>query len=426
MQGIDGRDIQKTILDNGVRVITEEMPHLRSTAVGVWLDAGSRHERASESGITHFLEHMVFKGSKKRTAEEIAFAIDGIGGHLDAFTTKETTAFTVRALDRHLPLAVDVIADMVLRPLFPADEIKHEKNVVLEELKMDEDSPDYLIHEIFSKNFWSRHSLGRPIIGSKTTIKRFDREQIEDYYRKTLQPQRVLVSAAGALRHGEVVELIDKEFGSLVGGEAVAADSTPVVTPRISLRDKPALEQVHLTLGVEAHRIDDPRRFAGYLLNTMLGGGVSSRLFLKIRERAGLAYSVFSDLNLYADTGCLSIYAGTSLKSAAKVVKYVLNEFRDLKRNPVPAAELTRTKEHIKGSLLLSLESSSSRMSNLAHQERYFGKVFSLDETLERIDAVTAEQITELAQTWFRTERIALAVMGDLHGFSIDRDQLTC
>ncbi len=402
------------------------MPYVRSTAIGVWLDAGSRHEQDSEAGLTHFLEHMVFKGSQKRSAEEIAFAVDGIGGHLDAFTTKESTAFTVKVLDQHLPLAVDVVADMVLRPTFPADELEKEKGVVLEELKMDEDSPDYLIHEIFSKSFWSRHALGRPIIGSRETIERFDRPQLESFFRKSLQPSRLLVTAAGALKHENVVELIDNEFGALAGAGTEPTTPHPAATPNISLRDKPSLEQVHLDLGVEAHAMNDPRRFAGYILSTLLGGGVSSRLFLKIRERAGLAYSVYADLSLYADTGCLSVYAGTSLDAAPRVIEMVLEEFRDLKRNPIGAEELTRSKEHLKGSLMLSLESTSSRMSNLARQEKYFGRVFSLDETLASIDAVSADEVGALANEWFQPERIALAVLGDLQGYKVTRDDLAC
>ena len=271
------------------------MPHVRSTAIGVWLDAGSRHEQDAEAGLTHFLEHMVFKGSAKRSADDIAFAIDGIGGHLDAFTTKESTAFTVKVLDRHLPLAVDVVSDMVLRPTFPAEELEKEKGVVLEELKMDEDSPDYLIHEIFAKSFWGRHSLGRPIIGTKETIESFDRDGLARFYGKTLQPEAVMVTAAGALRHEDVVDLIGAQFGALARTAAPPASTPPAATPEIALRDKPSLEQVHLNLGVETYAMNDPRRFAGYILSTLLGGGVSSRLFLKVRERAGLAYSVYSD-----------------------------------------------------------------------------------------------------------------------------------
>lgn len=417
---------EKTVLANGLRILTEQMPQVRSVSVGVWLDRGSRHESAAENGITHFTEHMVFKGTESRSAEDIACTIDAIGGYLDAFTTKESVAFTAKVLDEHLPTALDVVADLTLRPAFREEDIEKEKSVVLEELKMDEDNPDYLLHEIFVSSFWKAHPLGRPIIGTKRSIQAFDRALLNRFFQRTFLAGNFLITAAGRLEHEGFVKLVEERFGALKRGRSESQGPAPTPDPRIVLHDKPSLEQVHLCLGVGAYAMADPRRFTGYVLSTLLGGGFSSRLFLKIRERAGLAYAVFSDLSLYSDTGCITVYAGTSREAAPRVIRYVIEEFRDLKENLAPAEELRRAKEHLKGSLMLSLESTSSRMSNLARQEKYFRRTISLDEVIEKIEAVSADEIRDLAEEWFSAERIALAVLGDLQGMKIEREDLAC
>ena len=416
----------KTVLDNGVCIVTETMDHVRSVATGVWLDCGSRHESLDEGGIAHFTEHMVFKGSETRSAEDIAYAIDGIGGHLDAFTSKETVAFTAKVLDEHLPTVIDVIADMVLQPIFDAGELEKEKGVILEELKMDEDSPDYLIHDVFSSRFWRGHALGRPIIGTKSLIEGINRVKLQQFHARAFRPDRLLVTAAGRLRHDEVVELVNKQFGQLKGRSEMPAATPPAATPTIVLHDKPSLEQVHICIGVPTHSMDAPERFVSYILSTILGGGVSSRLFLKIREQAGLVYSVYSDQSLYSDAGCLTVNAGTSIESTPQVISHVMAEFRDLKHRPVPAAELRRAKDHLKGSLTLSLESTSSRMSNLARQEKYFHRWVSLEEVHQQIEAVTAEQIQALAQKWFQQDSIAATVLGSLGDLQLEREDLAC
>lgn len=418
--------LSKTVLDNGISVVTETMDHVRSVATGAWLDCGSRHEAPEEGGIAHFAEHMVFKGSESRTAEDIAFAIDGIGGHLDAFTTKETVAFTAKVLDDHLPTVLDVIGDMVLQPVFDAEELEKEKGVILEELKMDEDSPEYLIHDVFSSSFWSNHSLGRPIIGTKSLIEGFNREGLQRFHSRVFRPDRLLITAAGRLQHDAVVELVNKQFGGLGGHSDIPDTPPPTATPSIILHDKPSLEQVQLCVGVPAHSMASPSRFVGYILSTILGGGVSSRLFLKIREQAGLAYSVYSDQSLYADTGCLTVNAGTSLEATPQVIEHIIAEFADLKNNRVAAAELRRAKDHLKGSLTLSLESTSSRMSNLARQEKYFQRWISLEEVHEQIEAVTAEQLQTLAHKWFQQDLIAVTVLGSLGGLRLAREDLAC
>jgi predicted Zn-dependent peptidase len=420
------RDILTTTLPNGIKVLTETMPHVRSVSVGVWVSSGSRRETAEQNGISHFIEHMLFKGTANRSAEAIARSVDSIGGNLDAFTAKEMVCFNTKVLDEHLPVALDVLSDLVLNPAFRAEDIEKEKGVILEEIKMDADSPDYLVHEIFSSNFWKDHSLGKPILGTRETVKRFNQAVVQDYYRSVYTPANLLITAAGNLTHERLVNLARERFESLAVAPPEPPQAVPSTHARISLKSKKDLEQVHVCIGVPSYPIPHKDRFACYVLNTMLGGGMSSRLFQNIRERQGLAYAVFSELNPYSDTGCLSVYAGTSLESAKQVVESVLKEFTDLKQQLAPAEEVRRAKDHLKGSLMLSLESTSSRMSNLARQEMHFQRFFSLDELAESIENITAEDVQRVAQTFFDQKNVALTVLGNLDGFKITRDDLAC
>ncbi len=423
------RNIRRKKLPNGLTIITEQMQHIRSASIGIWLQTGSRDEDAEWNGISHFIEHMVFKGTRHRTAEEIARQVDSIGGNMDAFTAKECICFNVKVLDEHVPTALDILSDLVLNPVFDAADIARERGVIMEEIKMDEDNPDYLVHEIFTQNFWKDHPLGKPILGTKETVKRFERPSVVDAYDHRFAPGNIIVSAAGNLDHDKFVELVTSHFEHMKAsknGKNGFHSSTPKIVSRIVLRNKKALEQVQLCLGVPAHPIAHEKRHAGYILNTLLGGGMSSRLFQNIRERQGLAYSIYSDLNPYRDTGCLAVYAGTSLASASKVVQSVVSEFRKLKAEPVPEEELKRSKAQLKGSLMLSLESSTARMSNLARQEMYFDRFYDLDELIERIEAVTTDDLTQLANEFFRTESVALTALGNLPGLKITRDQLAC
>jgi len=420
------RNIRRQKLANGLTVITEQMQHIRSASIGVWLQTGSRDEDPEWNGISHFIEHMVFKGTKHRTAEEIARQVDSIGGNMDAFTAKECICFNVKVLDEHIPVALDIVSDLVLNPIFDASDIARERGVIMEEIKMDEDNPDYLVHEIFTQNFWKDHPLGKPILGTKETVKRFEREPVLEAYGHRFAPGNIIVSAAGHLDHDSFVELVRGHFEHMKPMSNGFHSSTPKISSRIILRNKKALEQVQLCIGVPAHPIAHERRHAGYVLNTLLGGGMSSRLFQNIRERQGLAYSIYSDLNPYRDTGCLAVYAGTSLASASKVVQSVVSEFRKLKTEPVSDEELNRSKAQLKGSLMLSLESSTSRMSNLARQEMYFERFYDLDELIERIEAVTSEDLTKLANEYFKAEAVAVTALGNLNGLKLSRDQLAC
>ena len=420
------RNIRRQKLPNGLTVITEQMQHIRSASIGVWLQTGSRDEDPEWNGISHFIEHMVFKGTKHRTAEEIARQVDSIGGNMDAFTAKECICFNVKVLDEHVPFALDIVSDLVLNPIFDASDIARERGVIMEEIKMDEDNPDYLVHEIFTQNFWKDHPLGKPILGTKETVKRFEREPVLDAYAHRFAPGNIIVSAAGNLDHDRFVELVRGHFQQMQPMTNGFHSSAPKISSRIVLRNKKALEQVQLCIGVPAYPIAHEKRHAGYVLNTLLGGGMSSRLFQNIRERQGLAYSIYSDLNPYRDTGCLAVYAGTSLASASKVVQSVVGEFRKLKTESVAEEELSRSKAQLKGSLMLSLESSTSRMSNLARQEMYFDRYYDLDELIERIEAVTAEDLTSLANEFFKPESVAVTALGNLNGLKLSRDQLAC
>ena len=420
------RDIRREVLANGLTVLTEEMQHIRSVSIGIWVKTGSRHEQAEHNGISHFLEHMVFKGTETRTAEDIARQVDSIGGNLDAFTAKECICSNVKVLDEHLPIALDVLSDLVLHPVFDTKDIARERGVILEEIKMDEDSPDYLVHEIFTQNFWKDHPLGKPILGTKETVRHFEQPLVLDYYRKRFTPANLIIAAAGHIHHDQFVKLAGERFASLKAAANGFHDSVPEPMARIILRNKKSLEQVQICVGVPTYPISHEKRYASYILNTLLGGGMSSRLFQNVRERRGLAYAIYSELNPYRDTGCLSIYAGTSLESAPKVVELIVNEFRDLKQNPISSEELQRTKEQLKGSLMLSLESTTARMSNLARQEMYFDRFFGLDEIIERIEAITVDELVGLANDFFRGDRIAVTVLGNLEGMKITREQLEC
>ncbi|HXA79618.1 MAG TPA: pitrilysin family protein [Candidatus Acidoferrales bacterium] len=416
--------VHKEILPNGLVVLTEPMEHVHSVSVGIWLRSGSRRERPEINGISHFIEHMVFKGTQRRTAEDIAREIDRLGGMLDAFTSKEIVCFNTRVLDEHLAKAFDILADMVLDPKFAAGDIAREQSVVLEEIRMTQDNPEDLVHELFTQNFWHPHALGRPILGTPETVSAFTRDTLEAWFQQCYASNRLVITAAGHLSHAELVDLVAARFSKLPRAEDGFTDPKPVPSPHITLRTKSELEQVHVCLGVPSLPLTDHRRFIVSVMNNILGGGMSSRLFQNIRERQGLAYSIFSDLNPYRDVGVLSVYAGTSLDTADKVVQSVLGEFRKMRDEPIEAEELRRAKDHLKGATLLALEGSGARMSNLARYHIYFDRHFTSQELITMLEAVTAEQVQEIAQELFQPGRIAASVVGNLNGFQLTEEQL--
>jgi len=420
---VDGEH-QKTLLPNGIRLVSERIPHVRSVAVGVWVETGSRHEPLPKSGVSHFIEHLVFKGTESRTAEEVAKAVDSVGGQMDAFTTKEHTCFYVTVLDQHLPLAADLLSDILLHPLFGAEDIDRERSVVLQEFRMVEDTPDDLIHDLFAERVWAGHPLGRPILGDKSIILGLAREKILAYFVDEYCPARITIAAAGRLEHAQLVDLFGKSFVDFRRPCAMRdGGQPPALTPHVELIDKP-LEQVHFVMGGPGLQQDDPQRYALYLLNTIVGGSMSSRLFQEVRERQGLVYSIYSGNAAFRDSGLFYIYAGTEPAHFSKVIRLVIQELRKLRRSGVTADELARAKEHLKGSLMLSLESTSSRMTRLAKQELYFRQAFTLDEILGAVDRVTTGDVEVLIGVLLGRAPLSLVALGPAGSASLSADAL--
>jgi predicted Zn-dependent peptidase len=399
------------------------MTQVRSISIGVWLTRGSRHETAECSGIAHFVEHMLFKGTSTRTAEDIAQQIDSIGGQLDAFTAKEYASYYIKVLDEHLPLAIDILSDIVRNPAFAPEDIEREKKVVVEEIKMVEDTPDDLVHELFTQGFWENHPLGRPILGTRDTVESFNSNLLREYFSRAYTPRNLIVSAVGNLEHSRVRELVEEKFGSLAPSSETVADEPPRVVPQTLIRNK-ELEQSHICVGVSSYPQNHDERYSSYVLNTLLGGSMSSRLFQNVREKRGLAYAVFSGLSAYRDAGSFTIYAGCANEAVGEVIDLVVEEMRGVKNTPVPEAELQRSKDHLKGSLMLSLENTASRMSHLARQEIYFDRQFGLDETLQGIERVTVADVQRVANDLFRNGSLAATVLGNVNGLRIPRERL--
>jgi predicted Zn-dependent peptidase len=420
------RNLRRTILPNGLILLTERMEYMRSVAMGVWIKSGSRCEAAETNGISHFVEHMLFKGTRSRTAQHIAREMDSIGGNLDAFTGKETICFNVKSLAEHVPIALDVLADLVLNPVFDLPDIERERGVILEEIKIDEDNPEVLVHELFTQAFWKDHPLGWPILGTSATVAGLNKRSLVDYHSDRFHGGNMIFAAAGNLDHDDFAETIAGKFSTLAGSATLHELPAPKAEARIVQRNKKSLEQVQICLGLPAPPITDDSRYATLILNTVLGGGMSSRLFQTIREERGMAYSIYSDLSPYRDTGTLCVYAGTSAGKALEVVDLILDEFRKLKQEPLSVEELTRAKDQVKGNILMGLESSNARMANLARQEMYFHEFITVDEIIARINDVAVDQVRTMAQRLFDAERIAVTLLGRLDGVKLKRDRLVC
>jgi predicted Zn-dependent peptidase len=399
------------------------MPQVRSVSIGVWLARGSRHEPQERGGIAHFVEHMLFKGTGTRTAEDIAQAIDSVGGQMDAFTAKEYASYYIKVLDEHLAFALDVLSDIVMNPRFSGDDIEREKKVVLEEIKMVEDTPDDLVHELFTENFWADHPLGRPILGTKETVESLDVEALKRYFHGAYTAPHLIVAAVGNVDHARVRDLVARTFAALPTNTTPVLDAPPRVVPCTIIRNK-ELEQSHVCLGTAGYRQDHADRYSSYVMNTVLGGSMSSRLFQNVREKRGLAYAVFSGLSAYRDTGSMTIYAGCANDAVGELIDVVIGELRRMKDEPLPDAELRRAKDHLKGSLMLNLESTSSRMSHIARQEIYFDRQFGLDETLDGVERVTPDDIQRVARDLFASDALAATVLGAVNGLEIPRERL--
>ena len=412
-------DIQKKEMKNGLVVLSEVMPHLRSVSLGVWVKCGSRYEDPRISGIAHFIEHLLFKGTASRSTAEIAKTIDSVGGQLNAFTEKEYMGFYARVLDEHLPLAFDILADIVLNPAFPSREIERERNVIFEEISMVEDSPQELILDHYMERCWKGHSIGRPVAGTKKTVAEISRNDVKKFFKRNFTAGNIILSAAGNIEHKKIQKLAAKYFAGLETGLRTTPGDQPVFSPGRSVRRKSHLEQTHICLGTIAPPISSDERYCAHLLNGILGGGISSRLFQNIREKKGLVYSIYSMVAAYHDAGTLTVYAGTAHETAAEVIELTLKEFRKMRQEVVSDEELKRAKECVKGAITLGLESSSSRMTSLAQQMIYHGRLHDIEETLSAVDRVTSREIRELANNIFDPAHFVLTVLGGSDGADI-------
>jgi len=404
---------RKTVLSNGIKVITEEIRHVRSVSIGAWVSCGSRHEEERINGTAHFIEHMLFKGTARRSAFDIASDIDSVGGVMNAFTGKELTAFYVKVPDYHLPLAIDLLADIFNHSLFNLDEIDKEKAVVLQEISMVEDTPDEYIHDIFEKHFWEGHSLGMPVLGTRESVDAFDRAKVMQFFEERYRGDNLVIAAVGNMEHEKLVDLVAKLFGTLPALRLKFDETKPQTTARLSCIEKD-LEQLHLVVGTPAPATLDPTRFAGILMNSVFGGSMSSRLFQEIREKRGLAYAVRSYIVSYRDTGMLNIYVGTSKDKTQEVIDIILAEMRRMKAERFTEKELQSAKELIKGNLLLSMESTDNRMQKLATNEIYFGRNILPEEIVAKIDAVTGEDILALSQQMFTGTNLSMVFLGEM------------
>ncbi len=411
--------MQFTRLPNGVRVLSEELPDLASITVGIWVENGSRYERAEQAGISHFLEHLFFKGTKRRTAAAIAEEIDAVGGVLNAFTGKESTCYYAKVLREHLPLALDVLADIFTESQFAADEIERERSVIIQEISQVEDAPDDYVHELFNLAFWLGHPLSRPIAGSPETVSRMTRDDFLGFLDARYRANRVLIAAAGNLKHEDLVQAAARQFGALTGTAPLVDGNPPQPRAGVEVHEKD-LEQVHLCLGAPGIAHTDEDRYAAQVLNVALGGGMSSRLFQEIRERRGKAYTVYSFLASYLDAGYVGVYVGTSPGWVREVVEVIRTELGRVVREGLGATELVRAKNQRKGNILLGLETSDNRMSRIASNEIYFGRDLPLEEVAARIDAVGNDDIMRVAARLFRPDALALTVLGDLKGDRLD------
>ena len=418
-------NIQTTRLPSGLTILTEKMPDVRSATLGFWLKIGSRHEPQHLNGICHFIEHAVFKGTNRRTALGIAIETDRLGGNLDAFTSHETTGFMIKVVDKKTPQAFALIADMIVSPRFDEKELKRERQVIFEEMKMVEDAPEDLLSELFLSEFFPEHALALPIEGTHKTVKTFNQKTVTDFHTENYLPANLVIACAGNVEHQQIVELAEKFFNSSpLNIHHSSSVTKPIYAAPILLKKKLNLEQTHLIIAAPWIAANDERRYAGSLLNSVLGDGNSSRLWQNVREKRGLAYSVGASVSSFEDCGIFSIYAGTSPEKLAEVVDLSIAEIRQIKRKGISIEELNLAKEQTVSAVLLGLESTSVRADALAQSEIIFGRQISVEETLERIENVNIQEVQEIANEFFHTDKIALAALGNLNGLKIDRERL--
>ncbi|RKY81082.1 hypothetical protein DRQ00_00675 [candidate division KSB1 bacterium] len=403
----------KSTLTNGIRVISEQIPHVRSVSIGVWIIAGSRDETEENNGIAHFIEHMAFKGTQKRKTYEIAEALESVGGHLNAFTSKELTCFYAHVLDENLNMAVDVLSDIVLNSLFSEEEIEKEKNVVIEEINDLEDSPDELIHEYFVRDLYYPHPLSFSILGKRENVQNYHRDDLLDFIKQNYTPNRILIAAAGNVNHKALVEICDKYFGNYRNNSLSNRQllKIPEEKPKISVIENPNINQAHICIGARSVEYTNPKKFSLLVLNTILGSGMSSRLFQSVRETHGIAYSVYSFFDFLMDTGMFGVYIATDRNKIDQAISLTKSEFERLKTEPIPKEELQKRKYQLKGNLMLGLEGTANRMNRLAKMGIYLDTFVTLDDTLNYIDKVTSPDILEAANELFTPEKLYTTIL---------------
>ena len=403
--------VDKAVLKNGVRILTQKRLHTRSVSMGVWVNVGARDEDLAENGLSHFIEHMIFKGTRRRSAYQIAKEFDAIGGNTNAFTTMENTCYHAKVMDTHTEIMVDILSDIFLNSVFDPREIEKERPVVLQEISMIEDSPDEYVHLLSGKNFWGDNPLGRSILGSPNNVIRFDADLIRNFFRRLYQPERIVISVAGNVKHAFIMDRIGAIFESIPPENTIAERLTPQSQALVDLNYR-KLEQIHLCLGTMGLPITDPRRYAYALLNTILGGNMSSRLFQEIREKRGLAYTVYSFLTSHVDTGMFGVYAAVDPKRALETTQVILKEITQLKNERVDSAELHGAIEYTKGSLLLASENNDNHMVRNAQNEIHFNRDIPLREVIEQVESVTVDDIVELSRSLFKKNKMALTLLG--------------
>lgn len=418
-------NIKTTRLENGLTILTDKMSDVRSATLAFWIRRGSRNEPTELNGIFHFIEHAVFKGTNRRRSLDIAVESDRLGGNLNAFTSHEETAFIIKVVDKNVPKAFDLLADVVLNPIFDEKELKRERGVIFEEMKMVEDSPEELLGELFLDKFFPNHPLGLPIEGTRKTLKNFNNEITANFHRENFTPENLIITVAGNIEHEQIVELAGRFF---CPNSKVQSPKSEIQKPKISspilLKKKQNLEQAHLIIAAPWLESKSEKRYAASLLTSILGDGTSSRLWQNIREKRGLAYSVGASANSFDDCGLFTIYAGTSPANLGKVIDLSVAELRKIKSEGVSEEELELAKEQTVSAILLGLESTSFRAETLAGNEMVHGRQISVEETLEKFENVQAEEIQELANDFFQTENISLAALGNLNGLNVKRERL--
>ncbi len=414
---------RKTVLDNGMRVVTERIPYLHSVSMGIWLNVGSRDETENESGLTHFIEHMLFKGTEKRSAQEIAKQLDAVGGMSNAFTSKENTCFHAKVIDTHLPLVVDILSDIFLHSIFDGAEVEREREVILQEIHMVEDTPDEYVHILFNRNFWDGNPMGRPIFGSTQTVQSFTQEMILGYLNRGYHPDRIVLSAAGNVKHDEFLELVEPAFRNIKRHAHTLNRKVPRINSRVDLYPR-ELEQIHLCLGTRGTSLVENERYSCSILNVILGGSMSSRLFQEVRERRGLAYSIYSFLSSHTDAGMVGIYGAVRPHNIMETLEVIRGEIRRFKEEPISEAELRAAKEHIKGGIYLAAENTDNRMSRLAKNEIIFDRFVPYEEIEAGLEGVTVEEVQSLSQRLFRPEFMSLVLLGQVDGLGVDQTYL--